>query len=153
MKSEEASFKRYDAESRLKIDRDEQQARRTAEGDAMKGEGGKTARAEIEDSVATQLQQLAAQFAQSMQELSSNQIEIVSVLQEIKGSQDDVTDAVTKVVGHMTAPRKVKRDDRGRAVGFEVGESEGDMRSMLEKLTSGQRQIMRDKQGRAEAFA
>jgi len=151
-KHQDRELKTHETQARLDMEKGEQQARRVLEGEQMKGEGGKSAKAEIQDSVSHQIQELASQFAGSMQELSSNQVQIVSVLQDIKGNQDEVTDAVTKIAGHMTAPRKVARDpESGKVVGVEIGQSEGDLRKMLEKLNSG-RKISRDKTGRAESF-
>lgn len=148
-KREERSAKLGDMQERLAIDKDEQKARREMEGEQLRGQGGKTAK----DQVNEQIQTLASQFAQSMESLAQNQVEIVSALQEIKGSQDEMADAMTAVVGHMTAPRKVKRDDKGRAVGVEMGKSDGDLRSMLASLKSSNgRGIVRDKMGRVEAI-
>ncbi len=148
-KREERSAKQKDMDERLAIDKDEQKARREMEGEQLRGQGGKTAK----DQVNEQIQTLASQFAQSMESLAQNQVEIVSALQEIKGSQDEMADAMTAVVGHMTAPRKVKRDDRGRPVGVEIGKSDGDLRSMLANLKSSNgRSIVHDKMGRVEAI-
>lgn len=154
MKTQEHALKANDMQSRLAMDQDEQRARRAMEGEKMMGEGGKTARAEIEDSVKLQIQELATQFATAMDSMAQNQAVIVSVLQDIKANQDEVTDAVTQVVGHMTAPRKVQRDPKtNRAIGVEIGVSEGDLRQQLERLKSGGRQVVRDKMNRIEAFA
>lgn len=153
-KRQDRELKTHETQSRLAMDRDEQQARRSLEGEQMKGEGGKTAKAEIEDSVAQQITELASQFAASMRELSANQVQIVSVLQEIRGNQDEMTDAVTAVVGHMTAPRKVSRDPKtGRAMGVEIGQSDGDLPTMLARLKSGKRGIARGADGRVEGMA
>lgn len=153
MKREEHALKANDMQVRLGMDQDEQRARRAMEADQMKGEGGKTARAEIEEGVATQIQELAATFAQSMQELSQNQVAIVSALRDIKDGQDEVTDAVTQVVRRMASPKRVVRDPKtNRAAGVQIDPIEGDLRSLLERLNASG-QLTRDKAGRVEAIA
>jgi hypothetical protein len=164
VRAEESNFKRFDMDERRKADIQDKEMRRELESGVITERSGKLAEqmdavalertgSDVRNTVSQQLQQLAAQFAQSMNELSQNQVQIVQALTDIKGNQDDVTEAVTAVVSHMTAPRKVKRDEKGRAIGVEVGQaSGGDIRQMLASLTSGGRQLARDEMGRVASF-
>ncbi len=148
-KDQERQFKMAEGNARFSMDKDEQQARRAMEGEQLKGEGGLSTKQELESKLAEQIGQLA----ETLSSLQQNDMVIVKALNEIKGNQDEMADAMTRVVGHMTAPRKVSRDPKtGKAIGVEVGKSEGDLKQMLERLTAGGRQVKRDKSGRVEAF-
>jgi hypothetical protein len=100
------------------------------------------------------LQGLAKQVSQAVAaEMSEQQMMIAKALQGIAQQQDETTEALTAVVGHITAPVNVKRDPRTRrAIGVERGQnSDTDLRAMLEKMAKG-RQLVRGADNRIEAF-
>lgn len=152
-KRQDRELKVYETQSRLALDQKAHEDNHELETDKVISAGGST-RKQIEDGVAQAIQTLAEQVAKAMSEVQNNQIEIASILSEIKTAQDEMEDAVTSAVDHMTAPRKVVRDGTGRAIGVERGKSENegaDLKTMIASLKSG-RQIQRDKQGRVEGF-
>ena len=162
-RAEERGFKQRDMDERRQADIQDKEFRREVETDVLRTRAGKQGdviddkafearRSQVEENVSAQIDELSQQFAASMQDLQSNQMQIAQILQAIKADQDEMTDAVTAVVGHMAAPRKVKRDPAtGRAVGVEVGEAEGDVKSMLARLKQG-RSLVRGADNRVEGF-
>lgn len=130
MKNEDAQYKRYDMEERRKFDIEDRTAKREME---------------------TQQQQ---QKGDPSGELAAAIQSVASQIQAIAQQQQETTQTITAIVSYMTAPKTVKRNAKGEAIGVEVGKNEAkDMREMLERLTSGQRSIVRNQSNRIEAFA
>jgi hypothetical protein len=157
MKSEDAQFKRYDMEERRKSDMEDKSVRREMETGMMEKRASKHAANMDLRQQDEALSGLRSEIAQALEGIAGQLQEAIgAVSEQIDGlaqQQSEASEAMTAVVKHMTAPRKVKRDEKGRAVGVEVGQSDAkDMREMLSRL-SGERNIARDKMGRVEAFA
>jgi len=129
----------------------EQERAAKAIGTAASANGGSAPKAA---NMGSFLQGLAKQVSQAVAEqMSEQQMMIAKALQGIAQQQDETTEALTAVVGHITAPVNVKRDPRTRrAIGVERGQnSETDLRAMLEKMAKG-RQLVRGADNRIEAF-
>jgi len=159
LKGEEIAFKREDMAEKRSMEKEDKAFRREVEGGAIRDRAAKHAAAldlrqadegynGLRGEMGEALQALTQQIQAALQGVSES-------INALAAQQNEATEAITAVVGHMTAPRKVKRDGQGRAVGVEIGKGEAKaLKDMLGILQSGGRAVTRDpKTNRIEGFA
>lgn len=168
MKDRELGLRATDMEERRKGEAEDRTMRREVEtetlrkrsearGDAIEGEAFEARRGELEETVlagvAAQVQAIAGQLADGMGMLSQSQAQVAEALAAIRGEQEEMADAVTGIVRHITAPRRVSRDPAtGRPIGIETGPNEGDLPTLMTRLGAPGRQVVRGPDGRVEGM-
>lgn len=159
LKAAEAQFKREDMAERRSMEKEDKEFRREIEGGAIQQRAAKHAAALDLRQADEGYNALRGEMAEALQALTQQiQAALQGVTESVNGlaaQQAEATEAITAIVGHMTAPRKVKRDGQGRAVGVEIGKGEAKaLKDMLSALGAGGRDVTRDpKTNRIEGFA
>ena len=137
----ETSIKEQDVNQRgqdMQAQRQEGQQKLSMDADGLRKEGMDKAKSE-----------LSQQMADHHKKLSDN---IGKVLEEIRAKTDETHQAVRHVVDHVTSPRRVVRDAKGKAIGLEVDHKDGGETPLAERLAALKkgRKVSRDPQtGRA----
>jgi hypothetical protein len=146
-----------DRTMRREVETETLKKRSEAKGDAIEGEAFEARRAELEqtvlDGVAAQVQAIAGELTQGMRMLSESQAQVAEALAAIRGEQEETADAMTEIVRHITAPRRVMRDPAtGRPAGVETMPNEGDLRELMARLGGPGRPVIRGQDGRVEGI-
>jgi hypothetical protein len=134
--AEERAFKQQESQERLEMDKQASavQGDAATSGEAIKGQ--------------------IADLAKVMQTAIDQQSQIAESLKAVSQQTVETSEALRAVVGYMRAPKRLKRDDQGRASHIEIGEApQGELSELMAGLQAGERQLVRDNNNRVEAFA